>query len=647
MKYIRLAEGFTNYKLIPETDNIWNHITSNNKDYYTSLYRYPEEHYNNWKKTGSVSGITGLTTKTLFFDMDNKSNIEAARQDALTVVGRLIESGIPQDNIQVAFSGQKGFSVAVETNQDFTKDEFVSVTTALAGDLTSFDRVVKDDQRIIRVVGTKHHKSGLYKIPLTLTQLSDLSIDSIKKLASNLDDVDDSIMDNWVQVELPPTIQKLKTVKVDNKKVDTIVHDLDMTLKPKFLTEAKYALQMGYFGEGERNNAFMILCATYKAQGFPKEITYRMLKGVAEIQAKRNNQDPYSNNEIWSNIVKPVYSPEWKGATYAYETTELLQLVTKRLGLKEPKAESPIIMSDLGGDSFKRYAQSFYETRIYTGLKQLDDAFPICAGSNVAIVGAASSGKTALSLNILSQMKESGGISIFASLDMAKSRLYEKMLYKVTGGEKTRDEIYNDYLEGKGGKYDEMVKEAFPNTYIFSKSAPTVDELKRYIDKVQDHTGKPVRLLLTDYFERLGSDRSDETAASKDVAAGIQDLISDYPELTPITLYQPNKFSMGGGPDKPILNYTAIKGSSFIIQSARQILSLWRPFFTPEFKNYDRFMEMAILKNDLGELDKFVFGWRGKTGAIYEPDSSELNNYEQYMKEKEASESKPKYQDDI
>jgi hypothetical protein len=187
----------------------------------------------------------------------------------------------------------------------------------------------------------------------------------------------------------------------------------------------------------------------------------------------------------------------------------------------------------------------------------------------------------------------------------------------------------------------------FPNTYVFSKSSPTVDQLKNYIESVQDHTGKPVRLLMVDYFERLGSEKSDDTAASKDVAGGIQDLISDFPELTPITLYQPNKFSLGGGPDKPILSYTAIKGSSFVYQAARQILALWRPMFTPELSKNDKFMEMAILKNDLGELGKFCYNWKGKTGEITPMTDYDRGEYDSCMEDKEKLENKNKYADDI
>lgn len=977
MRYIRLAKGGVhNYKLVPDDGDIYKHVENFDSEYYTSIFKYSQDHYDRWVRTGSVAGIKDTTTNLLLFDLDSKSNPDIAREDAITVISRLVAAGFNEKDINVAFSGSKGFHVWVDTNETFTPAEFKTVVSSIAGDLESFDRVVSDSNRLIRLAGTKHSKTGLYKIPLSTDQLKTDTMDQIRKTASS-NDVEAEFS---IGVSVPQVISALKSPKKEKDTVDLgLVAELDLKKKPKFLDTPRWYLQNGFFGSGERNNAFLCLAATYKNLGFEKEHTYRLLKGVAEIQAKRNNMDRFADVELWKNIIEVVYSEFWGGGQFSSkDENSWLYHYCKKYNIEVSSEDKPLTMVELGGDSFTRYAKSFYETRIYTGLDSLDAAFPICAGSNVAIVGAASSGKclalntpirmfdgsvkmvqdivvgdklmgddsmartvlstckgrenmyeiqqasgmnytvneshilslkrnyfrkggaktkevvdisisdylkasgqfkknyrgfhvgvqysekkvnidpyfvglwlgdgqasgtrianidkdvisylsdlankygyklvnqikktskcpmwnitnvkgkpnlllnemrsynlldnkhipkdylinstevrlkllaglidsdgyydkksnkyeitfknevlaedtrllvrslgfrctknlvskycyykgekressyfrlyisgkdlsviptliprkkaevrpsridptintiavvpkgegdyygfeidgnrrflledytvthnTALSLNILKKMKDNGGISVFASLDMSKSRLYEKMLYSVTGGKVSRDQLYQDYLDGKGGKYDELVKEAFPNTYIFSKSAPTVDNMRDYIEKVQDHTGKPVRLLLTDYFERVGSERSDETAASKDVASGIQDLIADFPELTPITLYQPNKFSLGGGPDSPILSYTAIKGSSFIFQAARQIVSLWRPFFTPETKHLDKYMSMAILKNDLGELDKFDFSWEGKTGRITEMDDMQREEFVELMKEKE------------
>lgn len=646
--YIRLNDGLNKYELIPANDDIWTKIKSNETDYYTSLYQYNEEHYQHWKEKKSVAGIKNTTTNRLVFDFDNAFNIDAAKQDALTLISRLINHGIKESVIQITFSGSKGFGVEVAMKDSFTPDEFKRVTTALAGDLPTFDTVVSDPNRIVRVVGTKHPKSGLYKKPLTLEQLKTLSIDEIKTAAKSIFDDDAALVNTWGRIKLPDSILNLsKEIKVEKSPIQ--VSGIDLSKKPRFLDLPRWYLQNGFFGSGERHNAFLCLAATYKNLGFELDHTYRLLKGVAEIQAERNGVDRYSDKEIFI-IVKSVYDDSWNGGQFSLkdENSWLFQYAKKyNLKIEEGLEQKPMVMSELGGDSFARYAKSFYETRIYTGLDDLDEAFPICAGSNVAIVAAASAGKTTLALNMLKEMNKQNAVSVFASLDMSKSRLYEKMLYSVTNGKKSRDDLYQDYIAGKGKQYDEMVNRVYPNTYIFGKSSPTIQEVRRYIESVQDHTGKPVRLLMIDYFERLNSEKSDDTAASKDVAGGIQDLIADFPELTPITLYQPNKFSLGGGPDKPILNYTAIKGSSFVYQAARQILSLWRPFFTPDLKDYDKFIEMAILKNDLGELGKFCYNWEGKTGIISEMSDIDRIEYAEYMKEKNKMENSLKQNEDF
>ncbi|MDX1373682.1 MAG: hypothetical protein R3321_14510, partial [Nitrososphaeraceae archaeon] len=129
---------------------------------------------------------------------------------------------------------------------------------------------------------------------------------------------------------------------------------------------------------------------------------------------------------------------------------------------------------------------------------------------------------------------------------------------------------------------------------------------------------------------------SEDTAASKKIAGEIQDMVNDM-ELAAITLCQPNKMSLGSGPDTEIKSYTAIKGSSFLYQSFRGIISLSRPFYTPATKELDKWCVMNILKNDLGELDRFEFGWNGKKGEIYELEDHEKDELRELMKLKNST----------
>ncbi len=146
-------------------------------------------------------------------------------------------------------------------------------------------------------------------------------------------------------------------------------------------------------------------------------------------------------------------------------------------------------------------------------------------------------------------------------------------------------------------------------------------------------------MVMLDYFERINSDITDDTAASKRVANEIQDMVNDL-NIACITLCQPNKFSLGGGPDTEITSYTSIKGSSFLYQSFRGIISLSRPFYTPSTKEHDKYMIINILKNDLGELGRFEYGWNGKRGEIYELEDIERQELRELLKMKNSSKEK-------
>jgi hypothetical protein len=46
-------------------------------------------------------------------------------------------------------------------------------------------------------------------------------------------------------------------------------------------------------------------------------------------------------------------------------------------------------------------------------------------------------------------------------------------------------------------------------------------------------------------------------------------------------------------------------------------------------------MEMAVLKNDLGELNQFVMGWDGPKGEVYSLDSNQVDEFKELIKNKD------------
>jgi hypothetical protein len=619
------------------TEKIEKLIKNPSKDYYVSLFKYTEDHKKVFEEKGTLSGIRDTVTDKLYFDFDSKSDLNLARNDAITAAERLVESGVPEEAIGCYFTGSKGFNLEVNLDRNITPEEFKSIVFGVAGDLKTFDRVVNDPNRIIRIPNTKHQSSGLFKIELEPSELVELEIEQIKNLAKTKRLIQRTKTKTSVTeklMEMMKTTQKEKTITQIQQELTFDISSIDLKQRPKGMDESRWLLANGFFRHGERNNSMLCLAATYKNFYYPEELTKNLLMGVAEIQSKRTGEEIFPEKEI-DSIIGQVYGPNWKGGMFTTrDPNNWLAQYARKMGLNiEESEETPKTIVSIA-PAFVKFIQEIDKNTIKTGIDTLDKIIPMTVGSNIGIVAGPGVGKTALALKILKHNSKQGIVSVFASLDMSRNRLFEKVVYNVTG--MNRDEMYRVFCEGKHEEILKKVKEEYGNVWFYDKTAASVSDIKEFVRNVEQTTGEKVKLLMIDYFERVNSDISDDTAASKKVANEIQDAIIDLDVLA-ITLYQPNKMSLGSGPDTEIKSYTAIKGSSFIYQACRGIIGLSRPFYTPKTKELDRFMIMNILKNDLGELDRLELGWNGKTGEIFELEDHEKEELRDLMALKEGN----------
>jgi hypothetical protein len=618
--------------LLPVSTKLTDAIKNVNRDYYTSLFLYNESHKKILEERGTLAGISDAVTNRLFFDFDDKEHPENARQDAIETANRLLAMGVSEDAIKPYFSGNKGYNIEVILNEFVTPEKFGAMVDVVAADLKTFDPVIRDPQRIVRVSGTKHQVSGLYKILLTPEELFNNTTDEIKVMAKKPRREETSV----VSVDLP---QELKDAKPVEKTIEKLASELsfdtstlDMREKPKGLDNARWLLSNGFFKAGERNPAMLCLAATYKNQYFPIEVTRGILDGVAELQSARTGDSKFEDREI-ELILKQVYGPNWKGGMFKVDDpANWLGKYAMRMKVAVKEENGPQTMDSIES-TLTNFVMNIEKNTIKTGIESLDKTMPITVGSNVGIVAAAGAGKTALALMILKHNSEMGIPTVFASLDMTRNRLFEKVLYNVTG--LTRDELYATFKRGEGSKLTAMVKAQYGNVYFYDRSNATIADIRNYVLDVEQKTGNKVKMVMLDYFERISSDVSDATASSLKVAGEIQDMVNDL-GVAAITLCQPNKFSLGGGPDTEIKSYTSIKGSSFLYQSFRGIISLSRPFYTPETKDLDKYMIINVLKNDLGEQARLKYGWSGKRGQIYEMEDIEMQEFNELLKQKES-----------
>lgn len=643
MFYRRLTQGLVDRgTLIPADQNFRDYIRNSDSDYYLSPYKYTEEQKATFIETGTVAGMTDVVSDMLWWDFDSEVEPELARVDTIALVDRLIKSGIEQDHIAISFSGNKGFGVNVKIDEELPPKEIKDIAFKLAKDLKNFDVKVYNASRVLRIANTKHPKTGLYKITLSLDHLKESLVDDIMGMAKEPAEENAEFL-KFEPVCLPEAIHKKGVTQQVSEITDSHHHAevsryLDYSVKPKFLTNCRWAIQNGHFIEGERNHALLCLASTYKNLGFNLEHVYRLLKGVAELQSKLRKVSRFNDQELYRNIVMQVFGPTWKNGQYTCrEKGNWLETFCAKLehpcNHKEEDELKPKSLIDIR-QSFTDYVTRIDENTISTGLPTLDKHIFLSTGVNLGIIGAPGSGKTSLLLNILNNTSKAGVKSVFASLDMHRNRMFEKVLYFLSN--MNRQQIYEMFKDRKEAALIEKVKEEFGNVYFFNKSSPTVEDLRNYIMSCQDATGEKVKLLCLDYFERVTSDVGDDTAASKRVAGELQDLVNDL-DVALVDLVQPNKHAIFAGPDSPIYDYTGIKGSSFVYQSMRIIVSLWRPFYNPKTFQNDKFMQMAVLKNDLGELTEFAFKWHGSRGRLGEMEQYDGYEFERMLKEKQDS----------
>ena len=470
--FVRLTKGVADKGRLVPVNDIYDYIEDQNKDYYASAYYYNDKHYEDFKQTGTIRGTKDVTTNKIWFDFDSASDPEVAQLETTELIRRLEKFGIQRKNIEIYFSGNKGFHLVVTLNRYITPDQVASICINKFGTgLSSLDRAVYDPSRIFRVPGTRHQKSGLYKIPLTYNQLHDYSIGQIKNLASSLDNIQEDF--EW-EVAYPK--EELFQTE-EKKKTTTVLADpVDFSKKPQQWKNCKWALLQGNFKEGERHNALMVIAATCRGLGYDKETTYYMCKSALKKQASLTGQDEFPKEELYTNIIEQsVFTDNWEGGQYSCQKPGWLQNYCQSLGehkCKAEKEEPPILKIEEMGSLFSSYAQNFEQNIIKTGINSLDNHVMLCASTLNGLLGQPGAGKTSMSLQYLLNTSVEGISSTFFSLDMGMPIVYAKMIQKLTGV--NFKEVLRIFKEDpkKAAVLTNELKELYKNVGFNFKSGP-------------------------------------------------------------------------------------------------------------------------------------------------------------------------------
>lgn len=606
-----------------------------NTDYYTSLYQYTDEQKKLFEANGTVSGIRDTTTGRLYFDFDSPGpDLDKAKKDAISLAADLIDNyDIPQETITAYFSGKKGFALEIHLSNRITPDQFKHIISKFSTKYPTLDTVVSDPNRIIRVPNTKHPTSGLYKVPLELWELDELSIADIQKLAvkpRNMPHQGAVLNSLPAGLIMPPQVVKPKIVAINS--------DLDFTKKPKFLTNCRWSLQNGRFKEGSRSTAFLCLAASYKNQGFDLELVYRMLKGVAELQSQHTGEDRFPDAELYNNIVMQVFADNWTGGQYTCRTPgNWLNSYCESLGHNKCKHQEELEVSSLETFSgkFKSFASNIEKNTIKFGIEVIDKKVMVTTNMLVGLLGAPSAGKTQTVYEILNKTSNQGIDSMFFSMDMGLPLVYTRLIQKHFSI--NRDNVYSIYKTDpqKEAQIDSTLKDQYKNVNFCFKSGLTVPQIKDIVIDYEKNVGKKLKLIVIDYLECLSSQFADSNASTALIAQQLKDLANET-DTCVLILLQTQKAS--GDPSEPLLSMRKIKGASSIEQACSVIFTISRPGFSAKRPEDDKFITISTVKDRMGSLMSVDCGFEGLTGKITYPLSDEDYNLLKEVRQRKIDE---------
>lgn len=633
-EYIRLSENYGTNKLIPINVSPYTYVKNLNKPYFISMMKYNHAQFEQWQKTNSLAGMKGGNTNKIWVDFDSKDNLELAFKEAHEFCQKLLALGFVESNLEISFSGGKGVGIIINNEAEYTIEQVKNFCTKLSQGMTTFDSSMYDHQRIFRLLFTKNEKTGLYKIPISLSELENPDISDIKDVAANLDNFDqEAVFESYTvaNVTIPDNLLNPPEIKKEPVKVKTT--SLNMTDKPRHWADYKWALMQGHFEKGERHNALMVCAATCRGLGYDESLTSSMLHSVDEKHCVLTGDTP--TDDIEDNIIPSVFSPHWTGGQYSVDKNPWLQKYCERMGFDQNASdETPVIAITDAYAMFKDYAKNIDELTIKSGIPALDKKLRMTIGMVVGIVAGPGVGKTSIALQMLNNMSKLDQQCVFFSYDMYHALVFQKLVQKHLHIQP--EEIFDRFKKGDPElekSVMETLSKEYQNVEFCFKTGQTPSDIIKTIKFTEQKTGRKVRFIVIDYNELVMSDMNDATAASASVAHKLREIANSL-NICVLTLLQPNK--MSGTPSDEILSYRATKGSSVIEQTMSVMLGMSRPGYDPHKPENDKFVTINAVKVRMGPLFSVDLHWDGVTGSVRELVFDEKQHLKRLRDEKQA-----------
>lgn len=283
----------------------------NNTDVYATAFSYNNEDQNQ-------SDLFGPLYLDLDLDIQTESDYLVLKKDLVSIVTYLdMNYGIPSKYIKFYFTGKKGFHLIIPSQVfDLKPDSNLNIyykeiakELNLATVTELIDTKIYDKKRLLRLPNSINGKTGLYKVPITYTQIISFNFEQIKEYAST------------------PKSNIIVTVEPCDKAIKRLSEIKDMITKPKAkeyngpireiniddvkLPDCITKILEDGAQEGNRNNTTIILASAFLQQGVSYQETLDMVTYWNDVA----NSPSLPDNEI--NItVASAYQQVQDGRRY-------------------------------------------------------------------------------------------------------------------------------------------------------------------------------------------------------------------------------------------------------------------------------------------------------------------------------------------
>lgn len=595
-RYVDVAYGGpehrNNIKVLPKLN-----IPKNKDDCYRTVYRYPKQFYDYYRKNSSVKGYAGpVYADFLPFDIDSE-DLEEAHDNAKKVLNSLLHNyEVDLDGLKLFFSGAKGFHILIPAAlfnfqpSEHLPQAFKDIALKLAGgvriDTTIYDRV-----RLFRLSNTRHSKTGLYKIPLAAAEVLHKTIDEIKQLAVSTRQITTDAPDK-PNIYLRDLYQRaLAEIEKPKKEHRTEPGGIK---PPKDAKLCYYKILEGV-GEGQRDNAGLRL-AVHLLKEFPADIVLPMM-----FAWNKRNKPPLENE---------VLEKLWKQAQGSYDfgcrDTLLAEFCNPKCvykGRKEGRVSAEKIYTlDEARGKYLEYIAKLEQRKILLGFSKLDKHMRgIAPGEVCEVIARTGVGKTAFLLNVISHVIVNQKIPVlFFSLEQPLAQIYERTVQ--ISMELDGWEVERVFKESAGvDSIHKVVELNYDSLYVVEEDFLTYEELRDFISTAEkEKIGSRPPLVCVDYLGRMKGGRGDAYEITSELARLLKALAKEL-DIAILYLHQTSRAGKTGA--EPI-SFDMGRESGVTEEAADFILGMWRPELNnaeAQKRDYEELV-ISLLKNRKGRL---------------------------------------------